>query len=132
MCHIDGEQPDWDNVRYGWLTRDSGILGNGKPVLSSALLLAGSAVESMEAGSEAVDTAVSRRNVNVLHLSIYVSGRRQALHCLPVSCNDRNRVSGPAKGIEKFIPEQRMDFSHYGRDFRIRYTAITVTLQRLL
>lgn len=68
MCHIDGEQPDWYNVRYGWLTRDSGILGNRKPVLSSALLLAGSAVESMEAGSEVVDTAVGRGNVNVLHL----------------------------------------------------------------
>lgn len=92
MCHIDGEQPDRDNVRYRRLTRDSGILGNGKPVLSSALLLAGSAAESMEAGSESVDTAVGRGNVIVLHLSISVSGRRQALHCLPVSCNDRNMI----------------------------------------
>ena len=55
-------------MRYGWLTRDSGILSNGKPVLSSALLLAGSAAESMEAGSEVVDTAIGRGNVNVLHL----------------------------------------------------------------
>ena len=30
--------------------------------------LAGSSVESMEAGSEVVDTAVGRGNVNVLHL----------------------------------------------------------------
>jgi len=66
--HIVGEQHDWDNVRHGWHTRNPWILGNGKPVLSSALLLAGGSTEGLETGSEVVDTAIGRGNVNVLHL----------------------------------------------------------------
>lgn len=119
MHHIVGEQPDWDNVRHGWHTRNPWILGNGKTVLSSALLLAWSAAEGLKTGAEVVDTAVGRGYVNVLHLQISVSGRRLALHCLPVSCNDRNRVSGSSNGAGEFLPEQRLDFTHHGRTFGI-------------
>lgn len=86
-------------------------------MLSSALLLAGGSVEGLEAGAEVVDTAVGCRNVNVLHLQISVSGRRLALHCLPVSSNDRNRVSGSSNGAGEFLPEQRLDFTHHGCTF---------------
>ena len=86
-------------------------------MLSSALLLDGGSAESMEAGAEVVNTAVGRRNVNVLHLWISVSRQRQALHCLPVSCNARNRVSGSSNGAGEFLPGQRLDFTHHGRDF---------------
>lgn len=86
-------------------------------MLSSALLLAGGSVEGLEAGAEVVDTAVGRGYVNVLHLQISVPGQRLALHCLPVSCNDRNWVSGSSNGAGEFLPEQGLDFTHHGRAF---------------